>query len=311
MLRLGTRGSLLAIAQSRNVARQIEAHLGIPVEIRIIRTRGDEIQDRALSEIGGKGLFTRELDEALLREEIDLAVHSLKDLPTEFPDGLALGAVPEREDSRDVLLGPASRVVSLETLPKGSAVGTGSLRRSAFLRLHRPDLRILPIRGNLDTRIRKLDRGDYDAIVLAAAGLRRLGWGDRIHEALDEGAWLPAPAQGALGIVVRAADSGGTSWLRTLDHEPTRCAVTAERALLHELGAGCQLPVGALALPFSDRVRLRAMVLDPDGGRLVRAQATGSRKDPAELGRRVAGTLLGRGADLLLGDLKAALVREG
>ncbi len=303
MLRLGTRGSLLALTQSRQVAARIEAETGERVDLRVIRTEGDLVLDQPLSAIGGKGLFTKELDEALLEGEIDLAVHSLKDLPTDLPDGLSLGAVPEREDPRDVLVGPEGRPMTLDTLPRGGRVGTSSLRRMALLRLHRPDLEVAEIRGNLDTRLRKVDEGAYDAIVLAAAGLRRLGWEGRIHEHLDPGSWLPAPAQGALGVVVHTGKLMGASWLRTLDHPASRSAVSAERSLLHTLEAGCHLPVAALAIPFGDQLRLRALVADPEGKQLVRAEGSAPRSDSVALGRTVAARLLERGADLVLDSL--------
>jgi hydroxymethylbilane synthase len=304
MLRLGSRGSMLALTQSRWVAARLQAATGLEVRVKVIRTQGDAILDKPLSAIGGKGLFTKELDQALLDGEIDLAVHSLKDLPTEFPDGLSLGAVPEREDPRDVLIGPPGDPVSLETLPLEARVGTSSLRRAALLKIHRPDLRVEEIRGNLDTRLAKLDAGEFDAIVLAAAGIRRLGWEARIHESLDPGSWLPAPGQGALGVVVRSGDRSGAEWLGGLDDGDTRAATSAERALLHELEAGCRLPVAALAVPFGSRLRLRALVASPDGMQLVRAEGTGFREESVPLGRRVASILLERGADLLLEELR-------
>jgi hydroxymethylbilane synthase len=305
-LRLGTRGSALALSQSRWVASRLEEAGSPPVELVTIRTTGDEVLDRPLSEIGGKGLFTRELDRALLDGEVDLAVHSLKDLPTEFPDGLTLAAVPEREDPRDVLLGPEGSDVTLTSLPPGSVVGTGSLRRRALVLAHRPDTSVAEIRGNLDTRIRKLDRGEYQALILAAAGLRRLGWVHRISEHLDLGEWIPAPGQGALAVVTREEDRGRLPGLSALDHGASRAAVTAERTLLHRLEAGCRLPVGAIGLPFGSGLRLRGMVASPDGQGVVRAEATGSLDDPAALGDQVAETLLERGADALLDQVRAS-----
>jgi hydroxymethylbilane synthase len=301
-LTLGTRGSLLARTQSRWVASQIEAHVGTPVELRMIRTAGDADQDRPLSQFGGKGLFTKELDHALLDGAIDLAVHSLKDLPTTLPPGLSIGAVPEREDPRDVLVGPEGSATTLDTLPSGARVGTSSPRRAALLRIHRPDLEVADLRGNLDTRIRKVDQREFSAIVLAAAGMKRLGWGSRISEYLEPGAWLPAPGQGALAVVVRTADLRASSWLEALEHPPTRVAVTAEREVLRRLEAGCQLPVGALGLPFGGGMRLRALVAG-DGPRLVRAEGTGTTAEPEELGRIVSDRLVDRGADLLLGGI--------
>ena len=307
-IRLGTRGSLLATTQSRWVADRIRAASGREVELVTIRTTGDVILDRPLSEVGGQGLFTRELDTALLEERVDIAVHSLKDLPTVFPEGVLLVAVPEREDPRDVLIGPEGVPLTLAELPEGARVGTGSLRRQALARAHRPGVRVQGLRGNLDTRLETVDRGELDGIFLAAAGVRRLGWGHRISEALDPAAWPPAPGQGALAVVAREGDVESTrGWAWELNHLPTTAAVSAERTLLHALEAGCQLPVGALGLPFDGRLRLRAMVADPDGRRVVRAEATGNMDAPEELGRQVAEVLLARGADRILSDVRAAI----
>lgn len=303
-LRLGTRGSALALTQSRWVAGRLESSGEARVELVTIRTTGDEVLDRPLSEIGGKGLFTRELDLALLEGRIDFAVHSLKDLPTELPDGLALGTVPEREDPRDVLVVRAGFEASLDALPSGAVVGTSSLRRRALVLAHRPDLEVRDVRGNLDTRLRKLDGAEFDALVLAAAGLRRMGWGSRISEHLDPGGWVPAPAQGALGLVVREGDAEVGRVLAPLMHGESFAAATAERSLLHELEAGCRLPVGALGLPFGGGMRLRGIVASPDGRRLVRAESTGSREDPRALGIQVARILLERGADELLTEAR-------
>jgi hydroxymethylbilane synthase len=305
-LRLGTRGSVLALTQSGWVADRIRHASGREVELVTIRTTGDVVPDRPLSELGGRGIFTRELDQALLDGRIDIAVHSLKDLPTMFPEGLVLAAIPEREDPRDVLVGPRGNAATLSGLPAGARLGTGSLRRQALARAHRPDLRIEDIRGNLDTRIQKVDRGELDGIFLAAAGLRRLGWESRISEALDPAAWPPAPGQGALAIVARAGDGDATrGWSRALNHAPTDAAVTSERTLLHVLEAGCQLPVAAMGLPFDGGLRLRAMVAAPDGRRVVRGEATGRIQAPEELGRQVAELLLARGAGRILADVRA------
>jgi hydroxymethylbilane synthase len=299
-LRLGTRGSLLATTQSGWVAERLTANTGRDVELVPIRTRGDRVTDRPLAEIGGMGLFTREVDLALLDDEVDVAVHSLKDLPTRLIDGVTLGAVPERADPRDVLITPSSNPSDLGSLKEGARVGTGSLRRRALLLALRPDLDVRGIRGNLDTRIQSVERGDFDAIVLAAAGLERLGWTDRIHHHMDPGGWLPAPAQGALAVVVREGDEETLSLVRTLDHPPSRAGVTAERSVMHHLEAGCQLPVGALGLPYGGGMRLRALVASPDGRRLVRTDRTGAQDDPEALGRAVAEQLLELGADEIL-----------
>lgn len=285
------------------MARRIEAATGRRVELVTIRTKGDQIQDQPLAAIGGQGLFTREVDRALLDGEVDVAVHSLKDLPTILIEGVTLAAVPEREDVRDVLIGPARNPVTLESLPKGARLGTGSLRRRALALAFRPDLVLLGIRGNLDTRVRLVDEGEYHAIILAAAGVRRLGWTQRIHEHLDPAGWLPAPGQGALAVVARTEDSETQTALRPLDHLPSRAAVTAERSLMHHLEAGCQLPVGSLGIPFGGGMRLRGVVASPDGTRAVRAEATGAQDDPEALGHRVADRLLEMGAESILSEV--------
>ncbi|MBZ0101824.1 MAG: hydroxymethylbilane synthase, partial [Thermoanaerobaculia bacterium] len=245
-LRLGTRGSDLALWQSRHVAARIAALPGAPeVELVVIRTAGDNIADVPLSQVAGKAFFTREIEEALLSGEVDLAVHSLKDLATEMPSGLAIGAVLERQDPRDVLL--AAAPVTLDTLPAGARVGTSSLRRKALLARARPDLVAVELRGNVPTRIRRLLEGRYDAIVLAAAGVNRLGLTAEVREHLDPERFLPAVAQGAMAVQLRSADSETTRWVASLDDGPTRASTAAERALLGRLEGGCQIPVGAFA----------------------------------------------------------------
>jgi hydroxymethylbilane synthase len=244
-----------------------------------------------LAKVGTKGLFTKEIEEALLDGRADLAVHSLKDLPTELPEGLVLAAVPEREDPRDAVIGK-----KLADLPPGAKVGTSSLRRAAQLLKLRPDLQVESIRGNLDTRLRKLDEGQYDAILLAAAGLKRLGWGDRIAEILEPEQMCPAVGQGALAIETRA----GFEAVAMLDHADTHTAVMAERGVLRALGGGCQVPIGAYATVFNGRVRLLAIVAAPDGSQLVGAQAGGAAAEAAEIGARLAAYLLQRGARQIL-----------
>src|SRR5580704_6464796 len=236
MLVIASRGSQLALWQAHWVQQQL-ASLGYPSRIDIIKTTGDKITDLPLAQVGGKGLFTKEIEEALLEGRADLAVHSLKDLPTELPVGLVLAATPAREDPRDALVGKR-----LADLPSGAKLGTSSLRRAAQLRTVLPDLRIEPVRGNLDTRLRKLDEGQYDSILLAAAGLKRLGWADRIAEILEPSAMCSAVGQGALAIETRAAGPGFTA-ASELDHADSRAAVTAERGLLGALGGGCQVPI--------------------------------------------------------------------
>ncbi len=287
---IGSRGSQLALWQARHIQARL-AELGVETRIEIIRTTGDKITDVPLAKVGGKGLFTKEIEEALLDGRIDLAVHSLKDLPTSLPDGLTIAAIPEREETADALIG--SR---LDDLPPGACVGTSSLRRAAQLRALRPDLVIENIRGNLDTRLRKLEEGQYHAILLAAAGLRRLGWADRIAELLTPERMVSAVGQGALAVETR--DTGpALEVCRALDHAPTRAAVTAERALLAGLGGGCQVPIGAHAELHQDGLlRLRAVVAHPDGHTILRHEDAGPAEEAHVLGERAAAALLDSGA---------------
>ena len=294
MLVIASRGSQLALWQARWVAAQLSA-AGHECRIEIIKTTGDKITGVPLAKVGTKGLFTKEIEEALLDGRADLAVHSLKDLPTELPEGLVLAAVPEREDPRDAVVGK-----KLADLPPGAKVGTSSLRRAAQLLKLRPDLQVESIRGNLDTRLRKLDEGQYDAILLAAAGLKRLGWGDRIAEILEPEQMCPAVGQGALAIETRAGFDAGLNVLAMLDHAATHTAVMAERGVLRALGGGCQVPIGAYATVFNGRVRLLAIVAAPDGSQLVGAQAGGAAAEAAEIGARLAAYLLQRGARQIL-----------
>jgi len=293
---IGSRGSQLALWQAEWVAAQLAAR-GRKARIQIIKTTGDKITDVALSKIGSKGLFTKELEEALLRGEIDLAVHSLKDMPTEIPAGLELAAVPQREDPRDALIGS-----TLHELKQGARVGTSSLRRSAQLRAARPDLTVESLRGNLDTRLRKLDKGQFDAIVLAAAGLRRLGWAHRIAEALPVEIMCPAPGQGALAIETREGSGLG----ELLDDNPSRLAVTAERALLGGLGGGCQVPIGAHARLEGETLHLRAVVASPDGVNLIARQSSGAAADASAIGEHLARLLLAEGAAAILASVYGA-----
>ncbi|HUO33064.1 MAG TPA: hydroxymethylbilane synthase [Bryobacteraceae bacterium] len=291
MLVIASRGSQLALWQARWVQQKL-AEQGHSSRIEIIHTTGDKITDVPLAQVGSKGLFTKEIEEALLAGRADLAVHSLKDLPTELPAGLVLAATPEREDPRDAIVGRR-----LADLPAGAKLGTSSLRRAAQLRTRRPDLQIEPVRGNLDTRLRKLDAGQYDAIVLAAAGLRRLGWDDRIAELLPLDIVCPAVGQGALAIETAA---GHEQPCAELDHAATRFAVTAERALLAALGGGCQVPIGAYATVAGDRLVLQAVVASPDGAQFIRRHAEGSAADAAQIGRELGEALLAAGADDIL-----------
>ena len=266
----------------------------------VLKTSGDRFIDASLQAIGGKGLFTKELEDALLRNEIDLAVHSLKDLPTEMAQGLALVAVPEREDARDVLV--TREPTSLDRLPPGARIGTGSLRRRAQLLYHRPGLSVVGIRGNVDTRLRKLDAGEFDALVMAAAGLKRIGRGDRIVEFLPSEICVSAVAQGALGLQVRANDAGNEE-CSFLHHAPTAAEVTAERSFLSRLGGGCQVPVGGRAVVAGDQIAMVGVVASPDGKALKRGERSGKFVDAAKLGAELAEELLRAGADRILASL--------
>lgn len=293
MLVIASRGSQLALWQARWVEGQLTAR-GHQCRIEIIKTTGDKITDVPLAKVGTKGLFTKEIEEALLDGRADLAVHSLKDLPTELPAGLVIAAVPEREDPRDAVVGKR-----LDELPRGARVGTSSLRRSAQLRKLRPDLVIESVRGNVDTRLRKLDEGQYDSILLAAAGLKRLGWGARIAEILPADAMCSAVGQGALAIETRSAGPGFDA-VRALDHAATHAAVAAERGVLASLGGGCQVPIGAHATVTGGRVRLLGVVASPDGTELVRAESEGAVEDAEALGRSLGEELLAKGAQRIL-----------
>ncbi len=303
LLRLGTRGSQLALAQSRTTQAELEVDGSVRIELEVIRTTGDARIDRPLPEIGGKGLFTEELDSALLDGTIDLSVHSLKDLPVELPDGLCLAAIPPRLDPRDVLAGPREERTTLASLKKGAVVGTSSLRRAALLKAFRRDVEPRSIRGNVDTRLRKLDNSEYDAVILAGAGLLRLGLEDRAAEWLEETAWLPAPGQGALGLVTRTDDETTRSLVEPLNDPQTQSAVRAERALLGRLGGGCQLPLGALGVPCADGLRLWGLVASLDGRRVVRGDVTGGSGEPDVLGQRLAELLRQRGAEVVLNEI--------
>ena len=297
VIRLGSRGSPLALAQSRMVAAALEAaHPGLTVPITVIKTEGDRNTDASLTAAGGKGLFVKELEDALLAGTIDLAVHSLKDLPTELPAGLAIVAIPRRHDPRDALIAKTARRV--EELPENAVVATGSPRRQCQLLARRPDLRFIAVRGNVDTRVRKLERGEFDALVLAVAGIERLGLSTPGRAPIPTETCLPAPGQGALGLETRDDDAPTRRLVAALDDPDSRAAVTAERAFLAELGAGCLAPAAALARVQGERLVLEAMVGEVDGGSVQRDEAEGSARDAAALGASLAGRLLraGRGA---------------
>jgi hydroxymethylbilane synthase len=295
-LRIGSRGSALALWQAEHVKARLEV-LGHVVEVRVIVTTGDKTLDGPLESVGGKGAFLKEIEEALLARDVDLAVHSLKDVPTALPEGLALSAILERADPRDAVLTADGR--TLAALPHGSRVGTTSLRRQAQLRAARPDLAVADLRGNVDTRIRRLREGRFDAIVLALAGLARLGRAGEASEVLDTEVMLPAPGQGAIAIETRAEDPEVAQAVAPLDHPATARAVAAERAFLERLGGGCNVPLGAHAVADGDGLHLRALVARVDGTRVVRGESRGAEAE--SIGRGLAEDLLGRGAGELIG----------
>jgi hydroxymethylbilane synthase len=296
---VGTRGSALAQAQTALVEAALRRVApNVVIEVRVIRTQGDVRLDRPVTQIGGKGVFVREIENALLARVIDLAVHSLKDLPVEQPPGLIVAAIPPREDPRDVLVSRDGR--RLSELPAGARVGTGSQRRAVQLRAMRPDLEVHDLRGNVDTRLHKLDTGQYDAIVLAAAGLGRLGRLDRVVEFFDPEVMTPAPGQGALAVECRAADEATQSLLLPVHDLPTWAAVTAERAFLSGLGGGCSAPIAAYAEARSATLRLHGLVASFDGRQVVRVSGDGSVEQPGRLGYRLAEEALAQGASAIL-----------
>jgi hydroxymethylbilane synthase len=303
-LRIATRKSQLALWQAEHVAALLRrAHAGLEVELVPIVTQGDRIQDRTLATIGGKGLFIKELEVALEEQRADLAVHSMKDLPGDLPEGLTIAAVLERADARDALL--TAKATRLDDLPRGARVGTSSLRRQAQLLAVRPDLHIETLRGNVDTRLRRLDGGEMDAIVLACAGLIRLGLESRITERLDPKISLPAVAQGVIGIECRSTDARTLKMVTVLNHQATRIVTDAERAFAHRLGGSCQSPIAAHAEIQGKRLILDGLVAEPDGSRLLRDTLSGSVDDPAALGGLLAEQILAAGAGALLERLRA------
>jgi len=292
----------LAVWQAEWVqARLNELAPALTVTLQRIKTSGDRILDVPLAAIGGKGLFVKEIEEALLREEIDLAVHSMKDVPTILPDGLSILCVPAREDPRDVLVSRES--CSLDQLPKGSRIGTSSLRRQAQLLHYRPDLHIELLRGNLDTRLRKLHNGEYDALVLAAAGLMRMGWSNKVTEYLPPEVSLPAIGQGALGLEGRRHDRFVQTLVEKLEHRPTRTAVMAERALLKRLEGGCQVPIAAHATVKGDTLIMDGLIASVDGQRLIRDTIQGPASEAQGLGMQLAEKLLAQGGDRILNEI--------
>lgn len=305
-LRIGTRGSSLALWQANHIADLLAQRHGIETEIVRIRTAGDHLQSASVaqvnaaigSESGAKGIFIKELEEALLAGTIDLAVHSMKDVPTEIPAGLEFAAITRREDPRDCFI--SREGVTLKTLAAGARVGTSSLRRQAQLRHHRPDIEAVDLRGNVDTRLKKLDAAQFDAIILAVAGVNRLGLSSRITQVLEGDVMLPAVGQGALGIETRANDTDTSRLAAALDDAETRACITAERAVLHELQGGCQVPLGALAHLAGNEIHIEAAVFSVDGREFVRRDSRGSVANPAAVGKRLGEIFIGAGADKIL-----------
>jgi hydroxymethylbilane synthase len=294
-LRIGSRGSQLALWQANHISALLRQR-GHEVELEVIKTTGDKITDVALAKVGTKGMFTKEIEEALAEGHIDLAVHSLKDLPTELSQGFEIAAVTTRENPRDVFC--SHKYARIEDLPRGARVGTSSLRRQAQLRAVCPDVQIHPLRGNVDTRLRKLEAGEYDAIILAAAGLNRLGKTESVRQIISPGVMCPAAGQGALAIEIRAEDTITRQHLLFLDDAAARASTTCERALLNKLGGGCQVPIGALAEVYDGRLHLEAIVAEPDGSKILRESRDGS--EPVQLGESVGEILRQRGGDAIL-----------
>jgi hydroxymethylbilane synthase len=294
-LRIGSRGSQLALWQANHISGLLRER-GQQVEIEIIKTTGDKITDVALAKVGTKGMFTKEIEDALAEGRVDLAVHSLKDLPTEVPPPFEIAAITQRENPRDGFC--SKRYSNIDELPLGARVGTSSLRRQAQLKALRRDLDIHPLRGNVDTRLRKLEEGEYDAVILAAAGLNRLGRTELIRQVIPTDVMCPAAGQGALGIEIRSGDETTRQHIAFLDDADARAATTCERALLNKLGGGCQVPIGAFAEVRHGKLHLDAIVADPDGSKVLRESRDGS--DPVQLGESVGEDLLRRGGDAIL-----------
>ena len=301
-LKIGTRGSQLALFQANWVRDQLShAHPGLNVTLIKIKTTGDKIQDVPLAKIGGKGLFVKEIEESLLQKKIDIAVHSIKDVPTEFPEGLHLSVITKREDPRDVFI--SREGWTLKDLPQGAKIGTSSLRRQAQLLHFRNDLELIPLRGNLDTRLKKLKTMNLDGIVLALAGVRRLGLEERVTEIIPTDISLPAIGQGALGIETRRGDERVEDQIRFLNDRDSSIAVTAERAFLKKLEGGCQVPIAAYARPVGTRLQVDGLVGAIDGRRLIRHCVEGSVEDAESLGIELAEILLGKGAKEILDEV--------
>jgi hydroxymethylbilane synthase len=301
---IGTRGSKLALWQSEFVRGLVEEATGLPVEIKIIKTTGDKILDVPLAKVGGKGLFTKEIEVELEAGTVDLAVHSMKDVPTDLPPGLAICATPARVDPRDVIVSGAG--YDLETLPIGARLGTSSLRRRSQVAAIRPDLEIVDVRGNLDTRMRKAENGEVDAVILAAAGITRLGWEDRITHYIAPEQMVSAVGQGAIGIEIRDSDEFMRSVCEEITDPETLTCVTAERVVMNKLEGGCQVPIGAYARVEGDELVMDAFVGSVDGTTILRHQLSGSPDEPEKLGEAMVARMLDMGADAILAAVRAA-----
>jgi hydroxymethylbilane synthase len=303
IIRIATRKSPLAMWQAEHVSALLtKLHPGLEIQIVGMTTKGDKILDAPLAKVGGKGLFVKELEQGMLEGVADIAVHSMKDVPVDFPEGLHLAVIMDREDPRDAFV--SNRYEDLDSLPQGACVGTSSLRRQCQLADRRPDLRIEPLRGNVNTRLAKLDAGEYDAIILAAAGLMRLGFESRIRGRIAPEVSLPAIGQGAIGIECRSADPRTNDLIAPLHHGDTADRVLAERAMNARLHGGCQVPIAGHALIEGDRLVLKGLVGTPDGSRILRAESEGPREDCEAIGTRVADDLLAQGADEILSALQ-------
>ena len=304
-IKIGSRGSPLALWQANWIKDQLESlHPEIPVEIIIIKTSGDKIQDVPLAKIGGKGLFVKELEESMLNKEIDFAVHSMKDMPIKFPFALCIAAVTKRENPFDALI--SKNNIQLADLPKGARVGTGSLRRISQLLHYRPDLDLVPLRGNLETRIKKLDTEGLDAIILAAAGLIRMGWEDKISEIISPDILLPAMGQGAVGIEARKHDVDNHILLAEMDDEDTHLALDAERAVVTQLEGGCNVPIGAFATIEDNEMTLKGLVASLDGKIVYKSESKGNKVDGKALGRELGNRLLEMGGDKIMKEIHSS-----
>ena len=299
---IGTRGSKLALWQAEYIKGLVEEITGLPVELKIIKTTGDKILDVPLNKVGGKGLFTKELEVELMAGTVDLCVHSMKDVPTELPEGLYISATPERVDPRDALVSGAG--YSLETLPQGAKVGTSSLRRIAQVRSLRPDVEIVDVRGNLDTRMRKAETGEVDVVILASAGITRMGWADRITGYIPTESMVSAVGQGAIGIEIRENDEFMREVCEKINHAETFVCVTAERVVMKKLEGGCQVPIGAYARLDGDTMIMDAVVGKVDGSTILRTALTGPASDPVALGDAMVAALLDLGAHEILAAIR-------